>query len=180
MRRMGKKLKTGLMSSEIDFMSSVNVMAVALFRNDSICFLTYTRRRVSETERACEKRVNEKGSVCKREIVEEERKRMCMRQRERSLRKRARDNETVRWLYTKWIPHNLTEAQKLRRIDWYREMMERFADGDSNAVYDIVTGKWFAEAKKAVTAHEKAIEVSPKCEGAKCFLAVVLSNSALY
>ncbi|GBP66971.1 hypothetical protein EVAR_49946_1 [Eumeta japonica] len=38
-----------------------------------------------------------------------------------------------------WIPHNLTEAQKLSRINWCHEMMQRFAGDDSNAVYVIVT-----------------------------------------
>ncbi|GBP57293.1 hypothetical protein EVAR_39932_1 [Eumeta japonica] len=46
----------------------------------------------------------------------------------------------VRQLRTRWIAHNWTEAQKLCRVDWYREMMQRFAFGDSNAGYDIVTG----------------------------------------
>lgn len=46
----------------------------------------------------------------------------------------------VRKLCARWIPHNLTEAQKLRRVDWCREMRERFNGGDSNSVFDIVTG----------------------------------------
>lgn len=46
----------------------------------------------------------------------------------------------VRKLCARWIPHNLTEAQKLRRVDWCREMIERFNGGDSNAVFDILTG----------------------------------------
>ncbi|GBP26596.1 hypothetical protein EVAR_18233_1 [Eumeta japonica] len=45
----------------------------------------------------------------------------------------------VRKLCTRWIPHNSTEAQKLRRINWCREMMQRFDDSDSNAVYEVVT-----------------------------------------
>ncbi|GBP54158.1 Putative uncharacterized protein FLJ37770 [Eumeta japonica] len=45
----------------------------------------------------------------------------------------------VRKLYTRWIPRNLTEAQKLCRINKCREMMQRLVGGDSNAAYDIVT-----------------------------------------
>ncbi|GBP71367.1 hypothetical protein EVAR_50265_1 [Eumeta japonica] len=41
---------------------------------------------------------------------------------------------TVGKLYIRWIPHNLTEAQKLRRVNWRREMNQRFAGGDSNCV----------------------------------------------
>ncbi|GBP84736.1 hypothetical protein EVAR_64631_1 [Eumeta japonica] len=33
----------------------------------------------------------------------------------------------VRKLCIRWIPHNLTEAQKLCHINWYREIMQRFA-----------------------------------------------------
>ncbi|GBP82498.1 hypothetical protein EVAR_58546_1 [Eumeta japonica] len=37
------------------------------------------------------------------------------------------------------LPHNLTEAQKLRRVHWCREMIQKFAGDESNAVYDMVT-----------------------------------------
>ncbi|GBP95880.1 hypothetical protein EVAR_67703_1 [Eumeta japonica] len=46
----------------------------------------------------------------------------------------------VRMLCTRWTPHNLTDAQKLRHINWCRGMMQRFAGGDSNAIYDRVIG----------------------------------------
>ncbi|KAJ0171150.1 hypothetical protein K1T71_013349 [Dendrolimus kikuchii] len=46
----------------------------------------------------------------------------------------------VRKLCARWIPHYLTEAQKLRRVDWCREMIQRFNGGDSKAVFDILTG----------------------------------------
>ncbi|GBP29163.1 hypothetical protein EVAR_17701_1 [Eumeta japonica] len=39
-----------------------------------------------------------------------------------------------------WIPHNLTDAQKLCRNNWCGEMVLTFAGGDSNAVYDMATG----------------------------------------
>ncbi|GBP12874.1 hypothetical protein EVAR_6183_1 [Eumeta japonica] len=47
---------------------------------------------------------------------------------------------TVKKFCTRWIAHNLTDAQKLCRINWCREMMQRFAGGDSNAVYDTIVG----------------------------------------
>ncbi|GBP72151.1 hypothetical protein EVAR_49741_1 [Eumeta japonica] len=50
------------------------------------------------------------------------------------------ENLAVTKLCTLWIPHNVTEAHKLRRVNWFREMIQSFADGDSNAVHDIVTG----------------------------------------
>ncbi|GBP11898.1 Mariner Mos1 transposase [Eumeta japonica] len=43
-------------------------------------------------------------------------------------------------LCTRWLPHNLNDAQKLHRINWCREMMQRFADGNSNVVNDMVAG----------------------------------------
>ncbi|GBP19307.1 hypothetical protein EVAR_79907_1 [Eumeta japonica] len=37
------------------------------------------------------------------------------------------------------IPHNLIEAQKLCPVNWCRNIMQRFAGGDANALYDIDT-----------------------------------------
>ncbi|GBP87019.1 hypothetical protein EVAR_63981_1 [Eumeta japonica] len=48
-----------------------------------------------------------------------------------------------RKLCTRWVPHNLTDAQKLLPVNRYSEMMQIFAGGDSNAVCDIVTGGRF-------------------------------------
>ncbi|GBP55510.1 hypothetical protein EVAR_36233_1 [Eumeta japonica] len=42
----------------------------------------------------------------------------------------------VRKLRARWISHNLTEAQKLHRVTWCREMMQRFAGGGSYGVCD--------------------------------------------
>ncbi|GBP21957.1 hypothetical protein EVAR_7174_1 [Eumeta japonica] len=44
----------------------------------------------------------------------------------------------VKKFCTRWIPHNLTDAQKLRRTNFCREIMQRFADDDSNVVYNMV------------------------------------------
>ncbi|GBP32372.1 DNA-directed RNA polymerase III subunit RPC1 [Eumeta japonica] len=46
----------------------------------------------------------------------------------------------LRKFCTQRILHNLTEVQKLRFANWCRDMIQRFAGGDSSAVYDIVTG----------------------------------------
>ncbi|GBP62161.1 hypothetical protein EVAR_40612_1 [Eumeta japonica] len=45
----------------------------------------------------------------------------------------------VRKLCARWIPQNLTEAEKPRRINWCREMMQRFSSRHSIAACDIVT-----------------------------------------
>lgn len=50
------------------------------------------------------------------------------------------DHIGVRKLCARWIPHNLTESQKKARVDWCRKNIERFDRGQSNHVYDIVTG----------------------------------------
>ncbi|GBP13711.1 hypothetical protein EVAR_7949_1 [Eumeta japonica] len=46
----------------------------------------------------------------------------------------------VRKLCLRWTPYTLTETQKLRSVNWCREMMQTFAGGDSYAVYYMVTG----------------------------------------
>jgi len=38
------------------------------------------------------------------------------------------------------VPHQLTETQKAARVDWCLEMMERFENGASRRVSDVVTG----------------------------------------
>ncbi|GBP31367.1 hypothetical protein EVAR_13487_1 [Eumeta japonica] len=53
------------------------------------------------------------------------------------------DNDTtVRDLCTRWVPHHWMDAQKLRRVNWCRKMIQRFVGGGSNAVNDIVTVYW--------------------------------------
>ncbi|GBP39481.1 hypothetical protein EVAR_23832_1 [Eumeta japonica] len=96
----------------------------------------------------------------------------------------------VRKLCTRWIPHNLNDAQKHRRINRRCEMMQSFAGGDSNAVYEMVLGiaimahppsapilhhtiqeklrgKLFTDDEEAVPPHEKAVETSSKFKWAK-------------
>jgi len=50
------------------------------------------------------------------------------------------DHLGVRKLCARWIPHNLTEAQKKARVKWSKEMLKKYDYGRSKAVYDIVTG----------------------------------------
>lgn len=46
----------------------------------------------------------------------------------------------VKKLCSRWIPHNLSETQKQARVKWCTENLKRFNSGNSNLVYDIVTG----------------------------------------
>ena len=50
------------------------------------------------------------------------------------------DHLSVRKLCSRWILHNLTEAQKQARVKWSKEMLKTaFNRGQSNLVYNIVT-----------------------------------------
>ena len=60
------------------------------------------------------------------------------------------DHLSVRKLCSHWIPYNLTEAQKQARVKWSKEMLKKFNRGQSNLVYNIVTG------------NETSIHMSPK------------------
>ena len=46
----------------------------------------------------------------------------------------------VKKICSRWIPHNLTIAQKKARVDWSKEMLKKFHRGASKDVYKIVTG----------------------------------------
>lgn len=46
----------------------------------------------------------------------------------------------VRKLCCRWIPHKLTSDQKVQRVEWCRETLEKFNGGTSNLVWNIVTG----------------------------------------
>ena len=43
------------------------------------------------------------------------------------------------------MPHNLSIAQKKGRVDWLKEILQKYDHGASKHVYDIVTGdeSWF-------------------------------------
>lgn len=40
----------------------------------------------------------------------------------------------------RWIPHNLKEEEKQERVNWCLKMIKKFNQGQSKAVYDIITG----------------------------------------
>jgi len=50
------------------------------------------------------------------------------------------DNLAVKKLCSRWIPHNLTKAQKDARVAWSKATLKRFNGGASNLVWNIVTG----------------------------------------
>jgi len=47
---------------------------------------------------------------------------------------------TVKKVCCRWIPHNLTIAQKKARVDWCKEMLKKYDRGASKDVHKIVTG----------------------------------------
>ena len=50
------------------------------------------------------------------------------------------EHQAVKKVCSRWIPHNLTIAQKKVRVDWCKEMLENYDGGVSKNVYKIVTG----------------------------------------
>lgn len=46
----------------------------------------------------------------------------------------------VRKLVSRWIPHLLSDEQKATRVRWCKKTLQRFNRGESNHVYDIVSG----------------------------------------
>jgi histone-lysine N-methyltransferase SETMAR len=50
------------------------------------------------------------------------------------------DHLKVRKVTACWVPHSLTEAQKQARVDWCKEMLEKFDYGRSKLVSEVVTG----------------------------------------
>jgi histone-lysine N-methyltransferase SETMAR len=57
-----------------------------------------------------------------------------------SINKILHDHLGVKKICSRWIPHNLTTAQKEARVKWCKAMMKKFAGGASKAVYNICTG----------------------------------------
>ena len=47
---------------------------------------------------------------------------------------------TVKKIFSRWIPHNFSIAQKKARVNWSKEMLPKYDRGASKHVYDIVTG----------------------------------------
>lgn len=57
-----------------------------------------------------------------------------------SINKILHEHLHVKKVCSRWIPHNLTNAQKEARVDWCKKMLKKFAQGASKAVYNICTG----------------------------------------
>lgn len=47
---------------------------------------------------------------------------------------------SVRKLVSRWIPHSLTEDHKATRVRWCKKTLQRFNRGESNHVYDVISG----------------------------------------
>ena len=46
----------------------------------------------------------------------------------------------VKKVCARWIPHSLSEVQKLNRVKWCKQMIRKFKNGRSKRTFDIVTG----------------------------------------
>ena len=46
---------------------------------------------------------------------------------------------TVKKICSRWIPHNLSIAQKKARVDWSKKMFQKYHRSASKHLYDIVT-----------------------------------------
>lgn len=57
-----------------------------------------------------------------------------------SINKILHDHLAVKKICSRWIPHNLTNAQKKARVDWCKEMLKKYQCGASKVVYNICTG----------------------------------------
>lgn len=57
-----------------------------------------------------------------------------------SINKILHEHLNVKKVCSRWIPHNLTNAQKDTRVDWCKKMLQKFSQGASKAVYNICTG----------------------------------------
>lgn len=67
-----------------------------------------------------------------------------------SINKILHEHLIVKKICSRWIPHNLTNAQKKARIDWCKEMLKKYVQGASKAVYNIYTGdaSWMPTSPK--------------------------------
>jgi histone-lysine N-methyltransferase SETMAR len=50
------------------------------------------------------------------------------------------DRLALRKLSSRWVPHLLSEVEKQQRVDWCRFMLEKFEEGRSKRVGEILTG----------------------------------------
>lgn len=57
-----------------------------------------------------------------------------------SINKILHEHLGLKKICSRWIPRNLTVAQKRARVDWCKEMIRKYDRGASKAVYNIYTG----------------------------------------
>ena len=59
---------------------------------------------------------------------------------------------------SRWMPHNLTNAQKKVRVYWCKEMLEKYENGASKDVFKIVTGdeSWICAYEPETKQHSPA------------------------
>ena len=57
-----------------------------------------------------------------------------------NINKILREHLAEKNICLRWIPHSLTDAQKKTRINLCKEMLTKFLQGASKAVYNIYTG----------------------------------------
>lgn len=57
-----------------------------------------------------------------------------------SINKILHEHLGVRKICSRWIPHNLTAAQKKARVVWCKEMIKKYNHGHANSTYNIYTG----------------------------------------
>ncbi|XP_015599901.1 histone-lysine N-methyltransferase SETMAR-like [Cephus cinctus] len=57
-----------------------------------------------------------------------------------SINKILHEHLAVKKICSRWIPHNLTNAQKKARVDWCKGMLKKYGQGASKVVYNIYTG----------------------------------------
>ncbi|CAH1971996.1 unnamed protein product [Acanthoscelides obtectus] len=67
-------------------------------------------------------------------------RKLIIEDRHTSIQKILHEGLGVRKLVSRWIPHLLTEEQKLARVNWYQKTLDRFNSGNSKNVYSIVCG----------------------------------------
>ncbi|XP_031634629.1 histone-lysine N-methyltransferase SETMAR-like, partial [Contarinia nasturtii] len=58
----------------------------------------------------------------------------------RSIHTILHEHLAVKKICSRWIPHKLTDDQKLARVNWCKEMLNKYNRGASYSVYNIVTG----------------------------------------
>lgn len=51
-----------------------------------------------------------------------------------------REELGVQKLFSRWIPHLLSDEQKATRVNWCRKTLNKFNGGGSNAVFSVVSG----------------------------------------